>query len=340
MKMKLNRRRVLVAFLVVLASVIVMILANSCNGSDGASASLELRLEEEVPRTIMPSATLMEVTKYSVSGTGPGGAAFGPLLSTESTVGIRNLVTGSWTLTAKALNIQNNEVSSGTAVVDVVRGENKATIVLDTMSGSGSVELDFSWDKGISADTNMNLLITLEGGGGINMYNHTVRVSDGCSAFIRNLSAGCYVMSVQVQDSTGSLGIGATDAVRIIANTRSYGDIELTGASPENPAGGGVQVVLKNDIGNPLPFYMDYSPKNPVAGEPVTLRARCDSLPGGTGEADFLFQWYRNGELIRTGKNAVLTVEATSGCTRYDVIVGSPVDGTLCGASLSLNIPY
>ena len=341
MKMKLNRMRVVFAFLVVLAAVIVLLLANSCNDSDAASASLELDLEEEVARTIMPSSSLMDIAKYSVSGTGPGGASFGPVLSTESTVGIKNLVTGSWTLTAKALNIQNNEVSSGTAVVDVVRGENKATIVLDTMSGSGSMELDFSWDKGISPDTNMNLLISLEDAEGrINMYNHTVRVADGCSAFIKNLSAGCYVMSVQVQDSRGSLGIGATDAVRVIANTRSYGDITLVGPVVENPTGNGVQVVLRNDIGSPLPFYIDYSPKNAVKGDAVTLRARCDSLPEGTGDSDYLYQWYRNGELIRSGKKAVITVEAVSGCTRYDVIVGSPVDGTLCGASLSLNVPY
>ena len=341
MKMKVNRRRVVFAFLVVLASVIVMVLANSCNDSDAVSASLELRFEDELPRTIMPSATLMEIAKYSVSGTGPGGATFGPVLSTECTVSIKNLVTGSWTLTAKALNIQNNEVSGGTADVDVVRGENKATIVLDTMAGSGSVELDFSWNKEISADTNMNLIISFEDAEGkIDMFNHTVRVADGCSAFIKNLNAGCYVMSVQVQDSRGSLGIGATDAVRIIANTRSYGDIELEGSLPENPAGGGVQVTLRNDIGSPLPFYMDYSPKNADAGDQITLRARCDMLPEGKGDADYLYQWYRNGELIRTGKKYTITVEATAGCTRYDVIVGSPVDGTLCGATLTLNIPY
>ena len=342
MKMKLNRGRVALALLVVVAAVVVMVLANSCSDSDSVTASLELRLEDGVSRTIMPSATLMEAAKYSVSGTGPGGAAFGPVLSTESTVSIRNLVIGKWTLTAKALNIQNNEISNGTADVDVVRGENCATIALDTMAGSGSMELDFSWDKGISADQTMNLMISIEDAdGAINIFNHTVRVADGCSAFIRNLNAGCYIMSVQVQDSRGSLGIGATDAVRIVANTRSYGDIELlSGAQPDNPADGSVQVTLHNSISSPLPFYIDYSPKNAEKGGQVTLRARCDCLPDGKGDADYLYQWYRNGELIRSGKKAVITVEAVAGNTRYDVIVGDYVDGTLCGATLNLSIPY
>ena len=341
MKIKLNRTRVMLALLVVVASVVVMVLANSCNDSEGATGSLQLRLEDEVSRTIMPSATLMEIAKYSVSGTGPGGAEFGPVLSTESTVGIRNLVTGKWVLTAKALNIQNNEVSSGTAEVEVSRGENSATVVLDTMAGNGSMELDFSWDSNISLDLNMNLLISIQDSdGAISMFNHTVRVADGFASFVRNMRAGCYIMSVQVQDSRGSLGIGATDAVRIIANTRSYGDIELvSGGSGDVPADGSVQVTLRNDIGSPLPFYIDYSPKNPEKGASVTLRARCDCLPEGTGDADYLYQWYRNGELIRSGKKSVITVEAVAGNTRYDVIVGSIVDGTLCGATLSLNVP-
>ena len=342
MKMKLNKGRVVLALVVIVAAVVVMVLANSCNDADSATGSLQLRLEDEVSRTIMPAATLMEIAKYSVSGTGPGGASFGPVLSTESTVSIRNLATGSWKLTAKALNIQNSELSSGTADVDVTRGDNCATIVLDTMAGNGSMELDFSWNKDISSDQNMNLLISIEDAdGNINMYNHTVRVADGCSSFIRNMGAGCYIMSVQVQDSRGSLGIGATDAVRIISNTRSYGDIELvSGGSGNAPAEGSVQVTLRNDIGSPLPFYIDYSPKNADKGGSVTLRARCDCLPEGTGDADYLYQWYRNGELIRTGKKAVITVEAVAGNTRYDVIVGSIIDGTLCGATLSLNIPY
>jgi len=342
MKIKLNRGRVVFAFLVVVAAIVMMVLANSCKDPDAAVGSLELRLEDEVSRTIMPSATLMEIAKYSVSGTGPGGASFGPVLSTESTVSIRNLVVGKWTLTAKALNIQNSEISSGTADVEVSRGENTATIVLDTMAGNGSMELNFSWNKDISTDQNMNLLISIQNAdGSISMFNHSVRVADGYFSLVRNLSAGCYILSVQVMDSRGSLGIGATDAVRIIANTRSYGDIELvSGGSGDVTAGGNVQVTLRNDIGNPLPFYIDYSPKNAEKGASVTLRARCDCLPEGTGDADYLYQWYCNGKQIRSGKKAVITVEAVAGNTRYDVIVGSILDGTLCGATLSLNVPY
>ena len=348
---KLNKSKVLVAVLVVLAVVLFMLLVMSCDeGGTAGATMLELRLEEDVSRTIMPSAALMEVSKYSVSGKGPGGAAFGPVMSTESTLSIRNLSTGSWELTAKALNIQNNVIASGSASVDITRGENKATVVLDKMSGSGSLQLNFTWDREICSEQTMQILISIEDADGdIRMLSRTVNVADCGAYYVFNMEAGSYVLSVKVLDSSGFVGVGATDAVRILDNTRTEGDVELCSVKkpddkpddPDTPADeGNVQINIRNDISSPMAFYIDYSPKNVSKGSRVILTACCDELPAGVNESDLSYQWYINGEPYRSATGRTLTVTAASGLTRYDVIVRSPLEGSLCGASLLLSVPY
>ena len=348
---KTKLSRIAVAVLVVLAVVLFMLLVMSCeDGNASGSTMLELRLEEDAGRTIMPSAALMEASKYSVSGKGPGGAAFGPVLSTESTVSIRNISTGSWELTAKALNIQNNEIASGTASVDITHGENKATVVLDRMSGNGSLQLNFTWDREICEDQSMQILISFEDAeGDIRMLSRTVNVADCGAYYVFNLEAGSYVLSVRVLDSSGYVGVGATDAVRILDNTRTEGDVSLIcGTKPEdkpdnpdNPAEeGNAQITIRNDVGSPMTFYIGYSPMKASKGKELTLTACCDELPDGVEEEDLSYQWYVNGEQCRNETGKKMTVTAASGMTRYDVIVRSSVEGSLCGASLLLSIPY
>jgi len=351
---KLKGSRIAFAVLVVLAVVLFMLLVMSCEDGNAPGATmLELKLEEDVGRTIMPSATLMDASKYSVSGKGPGGAVFGPVMSTENTMSIRNISTGSWELTAKALNIQNNEIASGTATVDITRGENKATVVLDRMSGSGSLQLNFTWDREICSEQTMQILISIEDDDGdIKMLSRTVNVADCGAYYVINLDAGSYVLSVKVLDSTGFVGVGATDAVRILDNTRTEGDVELCSGTkpddkPDNPDNpdkpaedGKTQIKIRNDVSNPMAFYIDYLPKNASKGSSITLTACCDDLPAGVNAADLSYQWYINGELYRNASGRTLTVTAASGLTRYDVIVRSPVEGSLCGASLLLSIPY
>ena len=133
--------------IVILAVLCALLSAVSCrNSMDGEGTSLSLRIEDgEGSRTIMPSQTLMDVQKYSVTGSGPMGAVFGPLLTTDSELSIKDLAVGKWTITAKALNAQNNELAHGEGTFSISKGENEATIVLDTITGPGTLQLNFKW---------------------------------------------------------------------------------------------------------------------------------------------------------------------------------------------------
>ena len=341
--MRINRRRVILAILLFAALMAFLILAVSCDtDEDLTQTRLEIRIEQDDgSRTIMPSQTLMEISKYSVSGNGPDGATFGPFLSSENTLSIQNLAYGNWEISAKALNVENNEIASGTGSVEISQGDNSAVVVLDQMSGTGTLQLDFSWDSGICKEIMMKLSITLEDSKG-EMITKTrdVFTSDCNTSVVMKAPAGSHILNVKVMDSNGFIGIGATDAVRIVSNTRSTGNVRLETYKPNPSSGNGTEISIQNNIGFPMSFYIDYSPKNPVKGRSVTLTACYDSLPAGVRAEDLIYQWYKDGEVRQLDMKGSFTIKAESGLHRYDVIVRSPVDGTMCGASLSLSIPY
>lgn len=323
-----------------LFAVFFLLISMSCRNSvESGRTRLELHIEQDNPRTIMPSQTLMETKKYSVSGTGPSGSSFGPILSTDSELSVNDLVPGIWTITAKALNAENNELAAGSSQCTISAGNNRATIVLDTITGSGTLELDFRWNEDICDEQQMKISIELEDSdGNVISRNKDVYTSEGHASMILSLDAGSHVLSVQVSSSKGNLGVGATDAVRIVSNTRSTGVVELQGSKPVIHSG--TTISLENAVGKPMNFYIDYYPKSPSRGQKVTLKASYFSLPDDIDPEDLAFQWYKDGVLQNAADGFSYLITAESGVHRYDVIVRSRKVGTMCGASLTLSIPY
>ena len=318
----------------------VLILALSCrNSGDEIRTRLEIHIEQEASRTIMPSQTLMETRKYSVSGTGPDNASFGPLLSTDSELSVSDLVPGVWNITAVALNAENNVLASGSGRCEIASGTNRATIVLDKITGTGTLELDFRWNRDISDDDRIRISISLEDSeGNVVSRNKDALTSELQTSVVFSLDAGSHVLGVQVSDSKGNLGVGATDAVRIVSNTRSTGVVELQSSRPVIHSG--TEFVLENAVGKPMNFYIDYYPKSPAKGQKVTLRACYSSLPDDIDADDLSLQWYRDGVLQPSADGFNYTITSEQGVHRYDVIVRSRKEGTMCGASLTLSIPY
>ncbi|MBQ7645323.1 MAG: hypothetical protein IJS84_09895 [Spirochaetales bacterium] len=320
--------------------VFLLVVAMSCRNSvESGRTRLALHIEQDNSRTIMPSQTLMETKKYSISGLGPSGSSFGPILSTDSELSVNDLIPGVWTITAKALNAENNELATGSSQCTISAGNNSATIVLDRITGSGTLELDFRWNEDICDEQQMKIGIELEDSeGNIISRNKDVYTSEGHASMILSLDAGCHVLSVRVSSSKGNLGIGATDAVRIVSNTRSAGIVELKGSKPEIHSG--TSFSFENAVGKPMNFYIDYYPKSPSKGQKVTLKACYFSLPEDIDPEDLAFQWYKDGVLQAAADGFSFLITAESGVHRYDVIVRSRKVGTMCGASLTLSIPY
>lgn len=324
-------------FIVIIVSAVVLV---SCQdeGPSGSSAKLSIRLSDRSmeARTIMPATALMQIRKYKVSGSGPGSASFGPLYSLDSTITVENLSVGQWTISATALNAEDKEISSGSGEFNIGRGQNDVTVVLDRMPGSGQLQLNLDWDEDITYLDRIKLDVSVQDISGSEIYSvsrDSDTVSEGISVLIP-LNAGCYLVSVQVSDQDGSLDVGATEAVRIIQGTVSVGSMHLQGSKPV----GNPSLVFENRVGVPMAFYLEYSPANISVGNTVTLQAGYDSLDSSIDASSLVYQWFCDGVQFYSGSSATCNITALQGIHRYDVIVKSNVPGTMCGASLTLNV--
>lgn len=325
--------------LLLVTALISAVLVSCQDSAEPVGTRLNIRITEpeSVSRTIMPASALMEVHKYSVSGQGPGGKSFGPVYSTESSVTVESLDVGNWTISAKALNAENNELSSGTGTVFIGRGQNDMTVTLDTITGSGNLQLNLTWDDDITYLDSLRMDVSLLDTAGTVISTVTresaLNNADGISVLIP-LAAGCHVLSVRVYDDDGSLDVGATDAVRIISGTTSVGTMHLKASNP-SPAGE-LSIGFSNNVGVPMSFYIDYSPKVITVGQSVTLVAQHGTLPSNI--TSFTYQWFVDGVLFSSGTSQNCTIQAAYGLHRYDVIVRSNIEGTMCGASMMLNV--
>lgn len=331
-------------FIIVLSLVsLVLLIASSCkNDASGPRASLSIRIQDDTQRTIMPNATLMATQKYSISGSGPSGASFGPLIFGESIISINDIAVGTWNITAKALNAENNELSSGSATLQIRKGSNEGTIVLDTVPGYGNLQLDISWPTGISAKATFSIEVLLEDSSGhVVTKTTTARTSDGQCTIMASLSAGSHILNVKAKDSDGSVIAGATEAVRIVANTWSFGNVGLKASSTSTSSEqdmGGLSVVLENKVGTPMGYYIDYYPKNPTKGQLMTLQSKASDLPSGVDSSKLTFQWYKDGVAQKDGVGMNYIIVAEQGSHRYDVVVKSNMEGTMCSASVLLTL--
>jgi len=325
----------LVFFIIAVSAVLV-----SCQEETVASTKLSIRLSDKSmdSRTIMPASALMQTRKYIVSGTGPGSESFGPIQSLDSTITVDDLSVGQWTITARAVNAEDNDLAYGSGDFFIGRGQNDVTLILDQMPGTGQFLLNLIWDDDITYLERITLEVNIQDISGNEVYSvsrESDTASEGISVLIP-LDAGSYLVSVNVSDQEGSLDIGAADAVRIIKGTTSSGTMHLQASNTNHI--GKPSFVLDNRVGGPMSFYLDYSPKDISVGDQVTLSAVCESLDSSIDTSSLFYQWFRDGVLLHEGNASTYKVSALRGLHRYDVIVRSNVMGTMCGASMTLNV--
>lgn len=296
---------------------------------------------DDTQRTIMPNATFLQTKRYSISGVGPSGATLGPLLCAENSLSIDDIAIGAWQMTVKALNAENNELSSGTATLQIHKGVNEGTIVLDTIPGEGSLQLSFVWKSDITLKTSFKICISVEDSkGNVVSRAKTVLTAECGTTMSVNLAAGSHVLTVMAMEEDGSAIAGATEAIRIVSNTRSDGTITLKSPGKESEdSKASLAVSLDNRVGSPMGFYIDYYPKNPVAKQVMTLKSCISDIPDNVDRNTLSYQWYKDGVPQRDGVGCNYIIVTSAGTHRYDVVVRSEVEGTMCSASVLLNIP-
>lgn len=286
----------------------------------------DLKKDQE-SKTIMPKINLMDVARYSVEGVGPSGASFSPVYDEESKISVLELTPGNWTLTARAYNADGKELAMGSTSCTLTRGKNDVTVLLDTMPGTGTAQISFTWDETISSCTTIKITTIFETDTGVQVTNvKEVNTSEKKAIISQSLAAGSYVVKVQVSDSTGSIGIGAAEALRIVDKTQSIGVIPLTSS------GSGLNVVVDNRVASPMQVYLEFTPVDTVVGENITMTVRFNNLPSYVSSSELKYQWFRDGKLMKVG-STTYTITAEQGVHRYDVIVTNTRKGSTSSAT-------
>lgn len=189
-------------------------------------------------RTIGPDSLLIKPVAYRISGEGPGGAVFGPLLTTDGSVEVKSLLEGEWAITVEGLNGENpaRVVASATQTVLIRYNETTMkTFRLSFVEGAGSLELVIRWSDRILNVDEVRIVPTPAVAG---MENLTFKASaagysasNGTWSFSRTfpgLPTGSYSFAISFHDASGArIGPPILESANIYDGLVSTGTVDM-----------------------------------------------------------------------------------------------------------------
>ncbi len=279
----------------------IMLLLASCQG-ENSTASLRVILDSSTnTRVIVPEDYPLEVVKYQISGTGPGGASFS--LTTERTSAtLEGLPIGEWELHATGLNENNDMIVEGTTTFTLSQNNTSATIKLNSLIGEGNLHVTVTWDANKVEDPEFEVELTKQGESVSEKSDIEIGYSSASAEYSRmNLESGSYILQGRLY-SQGELVAGFTEAVRIVDQMTSEKEIELI--LSEFPSSPGTLQLL-NDSGVPVLCSITGLDENVEAGKSITVNLE----PNNSTLRNYTVTWYLDGNYLAEGKTISFKVE-------------------------------
>ncbi len=327
------------AFLFVL--IVVMLLVSCAENPGTTTMKLVLSTQvEEGSRTLLPTdSTLIDVTKYTVSGVGPNGKTF-TKNSCINSVEITGLTIGEWTVTAKGLNREGTELVSGTSTFTLTSTPTPQTIVLDTLIGTGSFSFVLDWSLCDVAEPGMEVYLT-----GPEMDSDevplvaTLNSSTKTATVTESLAAGSYKIRVILKDGNEQVA-GLVEAIRISNGMRTSGNHTFL----FNELGPTTLTYFNDATGTPLKGTLSASgnPESFLNGLQYTYLFTF-SEPATIDTEGLSMEWYYDGNLTRTvdlldATGSSLSMMAEYGVHRIDAVVYNKRLGSTGSASYTFTV--
>jgi len=321
------RNAVLLPALVAIFSAILIILGScslaltdvsnkdSNKDSDSAHGSLVIRVGQlDTARALVPSQNL-DVSSFTISGTGPGNATFtlDNLPASTTSTSRQYLAVGAWTITAVAKNDQGTVLASGTKMITIVTAiENTVSIDLTSLTGNGTVSLNATWPAGIVTSPVVSATLTpLTGGSDLNL-NVTIG-ADKLSATLAGptIPAGSYTLTVILKDGTNEVGRGV-DGVVVAKSMSTTGTLQFL----YDVSIGALAIDLKVGLTNPIPLTATAGLSVLELGATTSITA--NSAVTGISE----YRWFVNGirDLTVSGNTYPFGNGRSVGTYRIDVM--------------------
>lgn len=319
----------------------IVALLTSCSDNPGTT-TMRLKLttgSESNSRTLAPSdSSLLDVSKYTITGTGPNGKTFTKSSDSDS-VTIEGLTIGDWTVTAKGLNNANTEIVSGSLTFKLTATPTPQTIVLNTLIGTGSFRFNVDWSLCDIANPKVEAFLT----GPVMSAKEvplavTVNTANKTAAMSESLASGSYLLRVLLFDGSVQVG-GLVEAVRISNGTNTEGRHVFH----YNEIGPNTLMYVKDATGVPIKgaLSVQNAPTEFIADTEYTC-SFAFSYPESVNADGLTIEWYFDGvfkqssPLDSTGSSLAFSPKV--GVHRIDAVVYNKKLGSTGSASYSFTV--
>ena len=213
--------------LCVLLSLLMML--SSCAEEVSGTGTMTIMLYQNEDKTLAPDQSVETITRYIVRGSGPGGKTF-TKNSTSSTVVMDGLPLGNWNLSATAYSSKSKELANGSVSVVFNSEQDSFSLGLDRIRGSGSVQIRIEWDSSLK-DVKLEISMWDSSNQKICESSLTPTAGSGYTTWTSSqVPDGSYSVRIGLYSSS-SLVCGTEEAVKIVADERTTGNIYLTSDS-------------------------------------------------------------------------------------------------------------
>ena len=208
-------------------SFLLLICMYSC-ADEYSSGTMHLYIHsDEIAKTIKLDDSVSDITKFSVSGIGPGGKTF-TVDSTSSSIIIEGLPLGNWEIKANGYNTKGKIIATGSLNFTLSGNQDPQTINLNTISGTGSLQLRYEWNEIME---NSTVEIEMYSNNYHDCYLKKTLVvppsSSNISVNFTNLPSGYYLLKSKLNNNNVTFG-GCVDAVKIINGEKTTGIINFS----------------------------------------------------------------------------------------------------------------
>ncbi|MFA7108686.1 MAG: hypothetical protein WC162_06045 [Sphaerochaetaceae bacterium] len=324
-------------FLVVLVIILALFFIVSCDDSSQATGSLKLILKvgEQGSRSLLPEDTCLDVTRYVVTGEGPGGKTFS-VNSESSAITIEGLNIGEWNITAKGLNNNNLELVKGVITHEITKNSSPVTIILNQLVGSADFHIELSW---ASSDVpNPELTVYLKGPDKSTterILNMNVDYTNNSASYSERLASGSYTLRA-VLKSGDVVASGLVEAVRIVNGIPTNGNLDLDFQSYSNSTG---TLFIANNSGIPVTGHLSGLETEEESNKDKTVSFEVDD--NFKNYEGLEIQWFLDGNpqgdikaLTQEGDSIV--INTNPGSHRLDVVVSNDK----LGSTGSVTFPF
>ncbi|NBK20475.1 MAG: hypothetical protein EOM68_00400 [Spirochaetia bacterium] len=311
--------------LLVLMMILVVSFAGCKEEPGRSSLRLTMQRNDDQNRSILPEDTPLEVSRYAVTGTGPQGSTF-EMQSANPTMEVEGLLMGNWEITAVGQNRNGVNLVSGSTTCSLTSEPTNALIELNTLMGTGTMNVQFTWDKTKISNPSIDLWVTDPDGIKTKVNPTTSNYINGSVYYSETYPSCSYMLQGRLYSGTTSVA-GCAEVVRIVGGKTTDGTIALDlDKYPEIPS----SLTLVNKVGTPIECSISGITTSVTAFQAVTASV---TVPESENNEGLGVLWFLDGEQISSSLECTFT--PSTGKHRLDLIAKGALQASSGSASIS-----